>query len=474
MNKKRIHLNVIIFFAVFLLFLSCVTESGGRPNVIELENSGTAMGIPTPDWVKLYLEKGVSALQALPQYSNKYCIVGEETGVNKQFVLSWADQASAQQRIGMLIRTNIAGRYQSAVTAAAQSGAENAAVYQQEVDIVLGAVVNVSFSGAQREADWWILNRRYDPDNQDIYSDAFTAYVLYTIPRTELNRQVAVAMETSTSKDSRLYDITIALARDILLQGYDINEKQSAAFVQQTASSYYNPPGSLTARALDEINLIDEYVLGREVAALTLSNYRLYNTKSPLTDYVNKILSALVVNSPKPSTYNGYHAAILDSDEINAFASPGGHIFITRGLVNAAKSEDALAAVIAHELSHIQLRHGMRAIKSDRDVQDWMSKFFFSGAQTITDSLNAGFSHVQEFDADIAALCLLAEAGYNPQGLIDMLSVLAETQRGSLRGFYSTHPSPESRLVNARIACARYPNIQDNSRYRQKRFEEAR
>jgi hypothetical protein len=83
-------------------------------------------------------------------------------------------------------------------------------------------VVNVSYSGAQLEANWWILNRRYDPDVKDKYSDEYTAYVMYTFPKAELNRQVAHALETAVSADSALYDITIQLAKELLLEGSDL------------------------------------------------------------------------------------------------------------------------------------------------------------------------------------------------------------------------------------------------------------
>jgi len=79
--------------------------------------------------------------------------------------------------------------------------------------------VNVSYSGAQREADWWSLRRRYDPDRKNEFNDEYTAYVLYTIPKVELNRQVARALETSVKKDSALYDITIQMSKDILQSG---------------------------------------------------------------------------------------------------------------------------------------------------------------------------------------------------------------------------------------------------------------
>jgi hypothetical protein len=430
------------------------------------------MGISTPAWVKLYIDKGLSALQAQDQYKDKYVVVGEESGVNRQFVLSWADTASAQQRIGALVRTNIASRYEAAITATAQSGAESSAQYRQEINIVLSAIINVSYSGAQREADWWTLRRRYDPDNKEQYTDEYAAYVLYTIPKTEMNRQIAIAMENAAAKDSALYDITIALARDILLQGYDETDLHNAAAIQKTAADYYDPPGSVTAAALNEINLGDEYLIGRDVAASILSNYAVWEGNPALTNYVNLICQAIVINSPRPAAFNGYHAAILDSDGINAFASPGGHIFITRGFIETAKSEDALAAVIAHEIAHVQLSHGLRAIQTNRDLQDWMSQFSVLGAQTITDRLNAGFSRIQEFDADITALSLLAAAGYNPQSLSEMLRELDKIQgRGGFNADFSrTHPSPASRMVNAAVAANRYANMADTGKFRENRF----
>jgi len=472
--KKRTCLNILVSSLIFLLLSACASGSGTgkKSKIVELENKGTVMGVSTPDWVKIYVEKGLSALQAQPQYKDRYCIVGEESGVNRQFVISWADAASAQQRLGALLRTNIASRYEAVVAATSQSGAENAAQYRQEINNSLNALVNVSYSGARREADWWSLRRRYDPDNKEQYTDEYTAYVLYTVPKAEMNRQIAFALETSASKDSALYDVTIALARDILLQGYDEKELQSAAAIQTTAANNYDPPGTVTAQALDEINLLDEYNIGRDVAASILSGYNLWEANPALVKYVNLICEAIVINSPRPVAYNGYNAAILDSAELNAFASPGGHVFITRGLIEAAKSEDELAAVIAHEIAHIQLGHGLRAIQTNRDLQDWLSQFSLSGAQTIADRLNAGFSRVQEFDADITAISLLAAAGYNPQSMVEMLRELDKIQgrAGMGSGFGKTHPSPASRIVNASVAIGRYANIQDTGRYREKRF----
>jgi hypothetical protein len=198
--------------------------AGPKVKVVELENKGTSMGVGTPDWIKSYTSSGISAVQAQPQFKDKYCIIGEESGVNRQFVLTWADNFSAQQRIGAMLRTTIVSEYQARAQGSAQTsgGATMSSAsgeYNQEIDNIINAIVNVSYSGAQREADWWSLRRRYDPDQKDVFSDDYTAYVMYTIPKVELNRQVARALETSVKSDSALYDITIQMARDILQNG---------------------------------------------------------------------------------------------------------------------------------------------------------------------------------------------------------------------------------------------------------------
>jgi predicted Zn-dependent protease len=107
-------------------------------------------------------------------------------------------------------------------------------------------------------------------------------------------------------------------------------------------------------------------------------------------------------------------------------------------------------------------------------LQDWFGQFSLSGARTITDRLNAGFSRIQEFDADITAMSLLAATGYNPRQLVDMLRELDKIQGHSLNtGFGRTHPSPASRMVNAAVAVNRYANMTDTGGFRQKRFNAA-
>jgi len=226
--------------------------------------------------------------------------------------------------------------------------------------------------------------------------------------------------------------------------------------------------------AAEEINPEQEYYIGRAVAANILATYKLYTGNQKLTSYLNNICAAITINSPRPDIFNGYHLAILDSNEINAFATSGGHIFVTRGLINAAKTEDALAGVIAHEVAHIQLQHSIKAIKNSRitqailvtgtsaagaaagmDVKQLTDVMNESVGEIVQTLVNNGYSQTQEFEADNTAMSLMAGAGYNPSGLIDMLKSLSSVQKSGA-GFGKTHPSPAQRITNAEKSVGKY------------------
>ena len=221
---QRILMALAVMATVALI--GCASKPKVR--VVEMENKGTMTNIKTPEWVTTYVEHGISRVQAQSEFRDKYVVIGEESGVNRQFVVTWADNFSAQQRIGAMLRTTIVSEYQARIQGRAhsQGGAntttaagDSSGEFNQQIDSIVNAVVNVSYSGAQREADWWSLRRRYDPDIKDTYTDEYTAYVLYTIPKAEMNRQVARALETSVNADSALYEVTIDMARQILENG---------------------------------------------------------------------------------------------------------------------------------------------------------------------------------------------------------------------------------------------------------------
>jgi predicted Zn-dependent protease len=239
----------------------------------------------------------------------------------------------------------------------------------------------------------------------------------------------------------------------------------------------------------------DVYFLGRAVAADIVSRYRLYKQNRELSAYLNKICNALVINSPvkAPGMYNGCHVQVLDTGEVNAFASPGGHIFITRGLIDCAASEDVLAAVIAHEIAHIQLEHAIALINDEeiklmleldnvaRQSREKLSRMrpvsqrmtsLQETAQAMMDALfTNGYSRMQEFEADVYALSLLSAAGYQPPALMEFLRVLEQRQARSQAKFYPTHPAPSLRINNIQRQ-AQNRNTQNTGALRQDRFRE--
>jgi predicted Zn-dependent protease len=260
--------------------------------------------------------------------------------------------------------------------------------------------------------------------------------------------------------------------------------------IDQNTANAISVSSKAIGSAAEEINPEQEYYIGRAVAANILGNYRLWNGNAALVTYLNNICAAITINSPRPDVFNGYHVAILDSQEINAFATSGGHILVTRGLIGAARTEDALAGVIAHEVAHIQLKHSIKAIRSSRitqalmvtgtaaagaaaglNVNELTDIFNESVGQIVLTLVNNGYSRDQEYEADNGAMLLMSLAGYRPSGLIDMLNSLSSVQTGNA-GFGKTHPTPAQRIANAQKSIARY-NVADNNAARQGRFTAA-
>ena len=250
--------------------------------------------------------------------------------------------------------------------------------------------------------------------------------------------------------------------------------------------------------AEDNITPEEAYYIGRTVAAIITKNYKIYDSPDA-TEYLNKICTSITLNSSVPYLYKGYYVAILDTDEINALATPGGHIFVTRGLLKCTDSEDAVAAVLAHEISHIQLNHSIKAIKSSRitsaaleGVKNVTTKVYENsdankykivkqedldfltnaGDEIVKTLMDSGFSITQEFDADRNALMLMSDSGYDPEAMDDMLSLLENNITDGDLGWSKTHPSPAARKKNVKNFKKKYPYKGSSKKNRQKRFKE--
>jgi len=219
-----------------------------------------------------------------------------------------------------------------------------------------------------------------------------------------------------------------------------------------------------TQRAVRPITERDEYYIGRGVAARILSQYRLYNDSEAIR-YVNHIGGTLAINSPRPYTYGGYHFAVLDTDEINAFACPGGIIFITRGMLKLVHNEDELAAVLAHEIGHVTAKHGLKAISKARWTEvvttlGTEAARAYTGAQldslinlfegTIDDVFQTlvvrGYGRADEYEADKLSIGCLQASGYDPADFHHLLASFEAAQKGESGGIFSTHPNITDRI----------------------------
>jgi predicted Zn-dependent protease len=244
--------------------------------------------------------------------------------------------------------------------------------------------------------------------------------------------------------------------------GTAVAESQGKISKEQ-AQSITRSTGAL-AKAAEDFTPEQEYYIGRSVGAVIVARYRPYRN-DPANAYLNLLGQALAQASDRPETFGGYRFLILDSDEINAFAAPGGLIFVTRGMLRCCDGEDAVAAVLAHEIAHVQLRHGIQSIEQSRKVEA-LKVLAFEGAKTfggkeladltktfedsigdITSTLiNNGYSRAFEREADAAAVKILSRVGYDPSALAAMLREMGRRLKPGGPDFAKTHPSPGSRI----------------------------
>ena len=271
------------------------------------------------------------------------------------------------------------------------------------------------------------------------------------------------------------------IGTEVAVQSGTITRDQAKAITRSTKA---------VLKTFEDITPKQEYYIGRAVGAVVLGRYRPYPDKEA-NWYMNLLGQTLAANSDMPETYGGYHFLILDSDDINAFGAPGGLIFVTRGMIRLCNTEDALAAVLAHEIGHVQGKHGLRAIKRGRltkalTIIATEGAKAFGGARlaeltelfegTITDVtstlMNNGYSRSLEYEADRAAVAILKRVGYNPRALVEMLHAMKKRLRPGGLDFAKTHPDPLDRIAELNPLLGGYGPVRAVPA-RQKRFHAA-
>jgi len=234
-----------------------------------------------------------------------------------------------------------------------------------------------------------------------------------------------------------------------------------------------------------EFTPMEEYYIGRTVAASLLKKRKAVGLgNTPLEKYIAKIGHTLAMASDRPETYQGYRFVVLRSKSINAFAVPSGYIFVTTKLIRTAKTEDELAGALAHEVSHVVLRHPLTSI-SDAQKSQAVGDLIKFGAGTalsqqtqlknltglfggIIDEVNKsvlnGYDEEKEKEADLASVKLMINAGYNPKGLSAMLR--------KLKVGGGVHGDPKVRAAAVDLKITSYgDNIPAVVKVRTKRFK---
>ena len=167
------------------------------------------------------------------------------------------------------------------------------------------------------------------------------------------------------------------------------------------------------------------------------------------------------------SPYKFSFHVLADPKTVNAFALPGGPVFITEGLLRLLKSEAELAGVLGHEIGHVIARHSSERLAKQQLTQGLLGALVVGSGdystaqigQVVGSMINMSYGREDELESDALGIRIMTEAGYDPRGMIRVMEVLAKASGGSRQPeFMSTHPAPENRSAKIREAIAKqYP-----------------
>jgi len=211
----------------------------------------------------------------------------------------------------------------------------------------------------------------------------------------------------------------------------------------------------------NKYKISDDVKVGRQAAAEVEQQLPILND-SDATGYVSRVGQRLVNSIPSEFRHPEfqYYFKVVNARDINAFALPGGPMYVNRGMIEAARSEGEMAGVMAHELSHVALRHGTaQATKGQK--YGLLAGILGIGGQILGGPAGAAaqiagqgvgvyflkFSREYETEADILGARIMAGAGYDPLDLANMFKTIEQQGGGSSGGFLSSHPSPKDRYA---------------------------
>jgi len=208
-------------------------------------------------------------------------------------------------------------------------------------------------------------------------------------------------------------------------------------------------------RALTGFSQEEEVAIGRQATGNLLGAVPLVKD-AKLQQYVNRVGRWIASQSERSGL--AWHFGVIESNDLNAFAAPGGYIFVTKGLYRALQSESELVGVLAHEIGHVIKKHHLKILQQSRLVDmgskvlakrvgenEHIKNLIGNGAEIFARSLDKN----AEFEADRVAVILAARAGYDPFGLPTVLQDIGHVAKDDSRVslLFKTHPHPDDRLA---------------------------
>jgi predicted Zn-dependent protease len=254
---------------------------------------------------------------------------------------------------------------------------------------------------------------------------------------------------------------------DKIFQPPQESKKQTTEQPAQQSSGQASSQNPLML--LGKTSVEDEVRIGRQVAGDLLGAAPLVKDEK-LQRYVNDVGRWVASQSNRKEL--NWHFGVIESDDINAFAAPGGYVFLTKGLYKRLNNEAELAGVLAHEIAHVSKKHHLNLLKQSAMIgmlAQTVSKEVKSGDQAVqnligngAEMLARGLDKEAEFEADRIGVVYAARSGYDAWGLPTVLQDMAaiNTKDDRLALLYKTHPTAADRLVRLGEAVGdRFDNL---------------
>jgi predicted Zn-dependent protease len=214
-----------------------------------------------------------------------------------------------------------------------------------------------------------------------------------------------------------------------------------------------------TSSCATSISPQQEAQIGAQQASEINAQLPIVNDAS-LNSYINSLGSQIASHGQRGIGYRFY---IVNSNQVNAFAVPGGYVYVNRGLIELAGNASELAGVLGHEISHVELRHSVQQMEAMQKANlgvavasILLSRSSQTAQQVAGTAINVGgtlafakFSRTDESQADANAIPLVIASGYDPNGLTTMFQKLLQQQQtspSSVENWFSTHPTTQDRI----------------------------